>query len=29
MVDNGDGILQYDYMVGELEEYINKIQTLR
>jgi len=29
MVDNGDGILQYDYMVGELEEYINKIQSLR
>ena len=29
LVDNGDGILQYDYMVGELEEYINKIQSLR
>ena len=29
LVDNGDGTSEYDYTLRELEEYINKIESLR
>lgn len=29
LVDDGDGNLEYDYTLGELDRYINKIQTFR